>query len=55
MSILCRLGIHQTFGDTILTNVGDEKTPIWFANTYETCNRCGWTTRPTATTNGASR
>ena len=42
----CRLGFHQTFGDTILRNYGDSETPMFFAETYETCNRCGWTARP---------
>lgn len=46
MSVLCRLGFHQTFADTLLTNVGDEQVPVYFATTYETCDRCGWTTRP---------
>lgn len=45
---LCKIGLHQIFRDTVGTNIGSEKTPIYMMNTYETCDRanCGWTTRP---------
>jgi hypothetical protein len=44
--LLCRIGLHETFLDHVLTNVGTEEKPVYFGDTYETCDRCGWTTDP---------
>ena len=39
---LCRLGLHtDTFYDTTARNIGSEKTPIYYSETVQRCNKCG--------------
>lgn len=45
MRLLCRLGFHQTFRDSVGRNLGTEEKPFWVIDTYRSCNYCPWTTR----------
>lgn len=44
--LLCRLGFHQTFGDSVAQNLGTATRPVLVFETFETCNWCSWTTQP---------
>lgn len=45
---LCKIGFHRFFNDTVGENIGSEENPFWYFTTYQTCDKCEYTTKPVA-------
>jgi hypothetical protein len=40
--LLCKLGIHDEWYDSVGHNIGTDETPIYYMETVVKCHRCEW-------------